>query len=472
MADSRPSKLTVAVDDDRLRERLAALLGEHAIEVTFVPRLGTRDLEQVDADAIVVQADDLDPAALGMLERAREEGAPGVVVLGAEEGAHDELRMVAAGASAVVDGTADRPELGEQLASLIEAEAAGGLDGPEAGGSAADPRLADFTSRSERMRDFVDLVRRVAESDSTLLISGETGVGKERLARAIHAESPRAKGQFIAVNCGALPENLLDSELFGHEKGAFTGATQARPGRFELAKGGTILLDEIGEMDQHLQVKLLTVLQRHEIRRLGAKAPTKVDVRVISATNRDLQGDVAEGRFREDLLFRLNVVQLEIPPLRQRREDLPQLIGRFLRHFKEVHGRPRLEGIDGAALKLMLEYDWPGNVREVVNVVERAVLLARGKRIQPADLPKGMLRGGGGAAPGVEGASQGHEHLHELPLQEAKRRMVEEFEREYLTHHLESTGGAVGEVAERAHINPRTLYDKMKRYGLDKGDFK
>ncbi len=475
--DDAPRRLRLAVEDPALREELAALLRREHIEVEFAPSLG--EGPPPEADVVVVRPPELGAGdeedggdAAAALLGAEEKDAPGVIVL-AEEGGEptEEARLVAAGALAVLDGSAADARLREQIVELTEAEAGGGLDGPEAGGAQAEPKLADFQSRSPRMRDFLDVVRRIADSDSTLLITGETGVGKERLARAVHAASARAAGPFVAVNCGALPENLLESELFGHERGAFTGADATRRGRFEEAEGGTILLDEIGEMPPHLQVKLLTVLQRREVRRLGSEEPRSVDVRVLSATNRDLAEDVAAGRFREDLLFRLNVVALAVPPLRERREDLPQLLGRFLRHFVGVHDRPDVQGFDREAMEALLRYDWPGNVREVVNVVERAVLLCEGERIRRADLPEAVWAGPGSRS-GEDAAEGVDDELWDLPLQEARRRLVEGFERRYLVHHLEATRGVVGETAARAGINPRTLYEKMRRYGLAKRDFR
>ena len=274
------------------------------------------------------------------------------------------------------------------------------------------------------MKDFVDLVKRVAESDTSLLICGETGVGKERLARAIHNQTERREGPFVSVNCGALPENLLESELFGHEAGAFTGATKQRKGRFEQASGGTILLDEIGEMPAHLQVNLLTVLQRREVTRLGGKTPISVDVRIIAATNRDLREDVKAGRFREDLFYRLNVVYLEIPPLRERPEDLPDLIGRFMRHFRRSLGRKNLMEITEEAMQVLLHHSWPGNVRELINVLERATLLARGDKITTQDLPP-SISGAASQQTLLADACDETRHvsqfLLELNLQDAKK---------------------------------------------------
>jgi len=437
--------------------------------VAYLPDMSQASSDRNEADVVVLRADHLNSSELpDVLTNAQDDGSPGVVVLGDEDGA-EEVELVAAGASAVLDIRSKRRELAEQLVELAEAEASGGLHGPEAGGSVAEPKFADFQSRSPLMRDFLDVVKRVASSDTTLLVAGETGVGKERLARAIHAESDRAQGPFVAVNCGALPENLLESELFGHEKGAFTGATAARAGHFEAAGRGTLFLDEVGEMPQHLQVKLLTVLQRHEVQPLGATRPKPVDVRIIAATNRDLAADVEEGRFREDLFFRLNVVSLVIPPLRDRIEDLPWLLGRFLRHFADVHDRAEVVGVDQDAMKALYRYSWPGNVRELVNVIERAVLLSNGKRIALENLPPAIRAE---PSPVSSSAKVAASELFGFPLHEARRRVVEEFERAYLDHHLRTTAGTLREAAQDAGINPRTLYEKMRRLGLRKEDYR
>jgi DNA-binding NtrC family response regulator len=312
-------------------------------------------------------------------------------------------------------------------------------------------------------------------SEASLLILGETGVGKERLARAIHAEGPRSKGPFMALNCGALPESLLESELFGHEEGAFTGATRSRKGYFELAHTGTIFLDEIGEMPLHLQVKLLRVLDEHRIQRVGAEKSIEVDVRVMAATNRDLEADVPAGRFRSDLFYRLAVVTLDIPPLRDRREDIRQLAQSYLEHFNTQTGRSGSK-IAAEALGSLEAYSWPGNVRELVNTMERAVLLADGDEIGTDDLPA-RIRTDDGSPRGAVSPFQWRfdsvpDDLLEKPLIEARNEVVSAFESRYLSDLLAATGGRIGEAAERACINERSLYDLMKRRGLKKESFK
>ena len=341
------------------------------------------------------------------------------------------------------------------------------------------PSLNDFVSRSPTMQAFMHIVRRVARSRTSVLIEGETGVGKERLARALHADGPRSTSPFVAVNCGALPESLLESELFGHEKGAFTGATRSRRGCFELADGGTLFLDEVGEIPFHLQVKLLRALQEREIQRVGGEQAFSVDVRVIAATNRDLQAEIAAGRFRRDLFYRLNVVTLLIPPLRARVEDIPDLVRSYVDHLATQIGSD-VEAIDPAALEALSAYDWPGNIRELINVIERSLLLCEGTTIERVHLPANLsgtslsvpaivlptLDADASVAPILDPA------LLARPLPEARRMVVDAFERAYLTALLTETRGRIKEVARRAGIQPRSLYDRMQRLGLDKQGFR
>jgi DNA-binding NtrC family response regulator len=341
-------------------------------------------------------------------------------------------------------------------------------------GSGEDPSFEDFEARSGTMRAFLAIVRRVIKSDSSLLVAGETGVGKEWLARAIHAQGPRARFPFVAVHCAGLPETLLESELFGHEEGAFTGAVRARRGMFELAHGGTIFLDEIGDMPLSMQVKFLRVLQDHRIQRLGSERSVSVDVRVIAASHQDLPFLVSRDLFRRDLYYRLAVVTLTVPPLRERREDIPGLVFSNLAQFSRRLSSGGLE-ISPAALSLLEHYDWPGNVRELINVLERAVLLASGPSIEVQDLPADLARGALPAPVRLQATPEAPVKSPEwlsqtLPVLRAAA--IEELERSYLRGQLEATGGKIGATARRAGIEPRSLYAKMKRYGLDKRDFR
>ncbi len=290
-----------------------------------------------------------------------------------------------------------------------------------------------------------DLVRSVAPTAATVLISGESGTGKELVARTIHLLSPRGKGAFVALNCAAIPETLLESEFFGHERGAFTGAIQARPGKFELAAGGTIFLDEIGELPMPLQAKLLRVLQERAFERVGGRKEIKVDVRVIAATNRDLQGEVAERRFREDLFYRLNVFPVTLPPLRDRADALPLLTDYFLRRFSREIGK-RLAGMDAAAMELLRAYPWPGNVRELQNVIERAVILAR-ERVTRSDLPEGVL------SASVHKGQDG-------------RGLLREAEREIIIKALQKHSGNRRLTAAELGVSRRTLQYKLKEFEL------
>jgi DNA-binding NtrC family response regulator len=292
----------------------------------------------------------------------------------------------------------------------------------------------------------LDVARRVAQVDSTVLVTGESGVGKERMARFIHNESARAGGPFVAINCGAVPENLLESELFGHVRGSFTGATQDRVGLFAAANGGTLLLDEIGEVPPAMQVKLLRVLQERQVRRVGENRSRPVDVRVLAATNRDLVEEIRAARFRQDLYYRLRVVEITIPPLRERREDILPLARSFLTATSAKTGR-RITGFSPDAAHQLLRYAWPGNVRELENAVERAVVLARRSRIDVEDLPPEV--GLAGPAVAVSGDV----------------RPLADVERDYIRSVLRAVGGNRAQAAAKLGIGAATLYRKLKQYG-------
>jgi DNA-binding NtrC family response regulator len=339
------------------------------------------------------------------------------------------------------------------------------------------PKLSDFISASPAMQAFMEVVDRVVDTDASLLILGETGVGKERLARAIHGESRRSDGPFVAVNCGALPETLLESELFGHEEGAFTGATRMRRGWFELAHGGTLFLDEIGEMPLHLQVKLLRALQERAIQPLGSEKAIRVDARVMAASNRDLERAVEQKEFRGDLYYRLGVVSLTLPALRDRSADIPALVANYIDHFATTIGRD-VSGIENGAMDALMRYLWPGNVRELMNVIERAVLLCSNERIGVQHLPRSIAGAGDTAAgpTGFPGASEGgvgtRSDWLDRTWRAVRRDMVAQLERAYLDALLAATGGRVGETARRAGMEPRSLYGKMRKHGLRKEDYR
>jgi transcriptional regulator with PAS, ATPase and Fis domain len=331
--------------------------------------------------------------------------------------------------------------------------------------------ISDFVAQSSAMKEMVKTLPRIARSNSSVLILGETGVGKERLARVLHMESPRRNGPFVPIHCGALPEALLESELFGHEQGAFTGATRARRGCFELAHNGTVFLDEIGEMPLHLQSKLLRVLESREIRRVGGEKTLTVDVRILAATNRELEEEVADKKFRRDLFYRLNVISLTLPPLTQRRDDIPELVHSYLLDQGNILGD--VNGISREALEALLEYNWPGNVRELYNVLERAILLCEADTLSVNDLPVTIT---GQIPPSITAtetpADIDFDALLSSPLKEAKQSLTDSFERTYLTHWLREKKGHLGAVAKVTGIDSRTLFNKMQIYKLDKQDYK
>ncbi|NMC44129.1 MAG: sigma-54-dependent Fis family transcriptional regulator, partial [candidate division Zixibacteria bacterium] len=301
----------------------------------------------------------------------------------------------------------------------------------------------------KQMTAIFQLIKDVAPSRSTVLISGESGTGKELIARAIHYHSERVEGPFIKLNCAALPEGLMESELFGHEKGAFTGAIRQTRGRFEMADGGTLLLDEISEIPLTLQGKLLRVLQEREFERVGSGTPMQVDVRIIATTNRNLKKEIAEGRFREDLFFRLNVIPIEVPPLRERPDDLPLLVDHFMKKYCAETGKV-INGVDDAAMRLFKAYHWPGNVRELENFIERAVVISRNKVLTTADFPQSLVLGK------IE--DQGGEFRVGMTVHEAEKLLI--------VRTLEEQSGNRTRAAEILGINPRTLRNKLHEYGM------
>ena len=317
----------------------------------------------------------------------------------------------------------------------------------------------NIVGESQPMREILALVKRVATSRATVLISGESGTGKELVARAIHQQSPRAGKTFVSVNCAALTETLLESELFGHERGAFTHAVSMRKGRFELADGGTLFLDEVAEMSPALQVKLLRVLQEMEFERVGGNKTIKVDVRVVAATNRELKEEVEDGRFREDLYYRLNVVHLHIPPLRERQEDIPPLATHFLKKYAQENARGEVH-LSPESMKLLLQYSWPGNVRELENVMERAVILCIQNLITASDLP-GELAG----EPRGESSRLNIDRF--IPLQTPLPEALEQIEEQMIRRALEQSGQVQVRAAEILGITKSLLQYKLKKYHLN-----
>jgi len=336
--------------------------------------------------------------------------------------------------------------------------------------------LGNIVGRSVKMREIFDILSKIAPTAATVVIEGETGTGKEVVAQTIHQMSPRKDKPFIVFDCGAVPESLIESELFGHEKGSFTGAIMTRKGLFEMAQGGTIFLDELGELSIDLQPKLLRVLEQREVRRVGSNKPIPINVRVVAATNRSLEDEVKEGRFREDLFYRLSVVRLFLPALRDRVVDIPLLVEHFLKHMDcnlDFDGERRLHAVQPEALAALMAYEWPGNVRELANAVERACSFAETDMLQLADLPDyiaGQRPRNVGSGP-IDAADDWSEvpaksDLKEQPFKEAKEQWISSFERDYIAELLSRHGGNISQAAREADIDRKYFRKLMTKYGI------
>jgi len=449
--EPRKGRILVADDEVNARTALAELLRDEGYEVEtaadafkalgkyaeFAPQVVLTDLKMPGMDGIE------------LVKRIRGQPDPAAVVVmtafGAVQSAVEAMR-----AGAVEYLT--KPLNFEELVLVLDHV----LDHQRLAAEARQlrARLDDRYARhniigsAPAMKWVFEVIDQVAPSRATVLITGESGTGKELVAAAIHQRSPRANGPFVKVHCAALAESLLESELFGHERGAFTGAVARREGRFSLADGGTLFLDEIGEISPSIQVKLLRFLQEHEFERVGGDRSIEVDVRVIAATNRDLAQRVKDGRFREDLYYRLNVVTLEMPPLRERKSDIPALAQFFFERFVKENGK-QLEGFTVEALDLLTRHDWPGNVRELENAVERAVVMAQGPRVEARHLPPTVVPRAGLETEGklaVPGAT------------------LEEMERYMILATLEATGGSTSKAAEMLGISVRKIQYKLHEY--------
>ena len=451
-------KILVVDDELGLRHTLSLILGEdgHAVVTAADGAAGLDAAREADPELVLcdVRMPGLDGFAF--LDRYREAGGRALVIMmsayGDDDAAVEAIRRGAYDFIAkpfradqvllVVRKAIEREGLRREVARLEDELEA--LRAP-----------SGVVGRSAAIAEVLALAAKVARHPSTVLITGESGTGKELVAHLIHAASPRAAGPFVAVNCGAIPEALLESELFGHARGAFTGATAERRGLFEEAHGGTLFLDELGELPPPLQVKLLRALQEGEVRRVGDNAARTVDVRVVAATARDLEADVAAGRFRSDLFYRVNVVRLHLPPLRDRSEDVPELVRHFVATFNRRLGID-VRTVTPAAMRALMEYPWPGNVRELENVVERAMVLAEGSAIDVDQLPAAIHRvGDGGSASLRDG------------LDLSVKRQTETLERTLIERALERTGGNRTRAAKLLELSHRALLYKIREYGLE-----
>ena len=465
---SRPH-LLLAEDEPNLRRVLAARLRRDGFEVMAVES-GTEALQALQRHHFDAVLTDLRmPGADGMevlrgaLERDRS--LP-VVILTAHGTVDLAVEALKRGAFDFLTKPFDREEL---RAVLQKATATRRLSAREPGPQA--PGRFGLVGESRPMQRVFEAVERVADTPATVLVTGESGTGKELVARALHEHSGRRDRPFVRVHCAAIPPGLLESELFGHEKGAFTGAVSARPGRFELADGGTLFLDEIGEVPLEMQAKLLRVLQEQEFERVGGVHTLRVDVRLVAATHRDLQQEVQQGRFREDLYYRLNVVRLHLPPLRERLEDIPLLVEHLTAKHARRLGRPAPTWT-AEAMDRLRAYRWPCNVRELENVVERALLFCEGERVAEAHLPEELRGEGGGDAESPSSAPL--PSLSELldgepegrGLKEVVREAKARLEREIIAQALERTGGNVTHAARLLKLSRKGLQLKMRELGL------
>ncbi len=446
-----PFRILVVDDEPAQRELVAGFLKKHGFEVTQAAdgRDALARFRREPFDLVLTDQRMPDLSGLELLQAARAVSPEAAVIVMTAYGTIETaVSAIKAGAADYLSKPLNLDELLHRIHQVRERQRLLTENRELREALAERHRVEGIIGESGQMQEVLSLVRRVAPSDATVLIRGESGTGKELIAKAIHYASPRAAGPLVKVNCAALPETLLESELFGHEKGAFTGAVSVRKGRFELADGGSLFLDEIGDLPLHLQVKLLRVLQEREFERVGTSRPTAVNVRVLAATHRTLEALVCDGRFRDDLYYRINVVTITLPPLRERREDLPLLIDHFVRAFATKNGKP-IRGLTGEAREVLLRYDYPGNVRELENLIERAVVLTRDEVIGLADLPLTLQdpptepETGAGLVAVVEGL---------------ERRMIRDA--------LDRAEGVQTRAAELLGISERVLRYKLKKYGL------
>ena len=454
-------RLLVVDDEPGLRRMLEILLRREGYEVVCANgyRTAIEAISQSPQPFPIILTDLAMPDGSGLDVLAgakRRSEATEVILITAHGTVDNAVRAVRAGAYDFVKKPFDTGELLALIGKALEKQAIV-AENRRLRAQILQASGPDIVGRSPAMRGVLDLIRRIAPTKTTVLITGDSGTGKERIARAIHDGSERRQRPFLVVNCGALPEALMESELFGHEKGAFTGASARHLGLFREAEGGTVLLDEVGELPLPLQVKLLRVLQEKSVRPVGATQEVQVDVRVLAATNRDVEQDVASGKFRQDLYYRLNVIRIPLPPLSQRREDIPALIERFVRRFAEEMGKD-VVGLTPDAMKVLQQYEFPGNVRELENVIERAVALAGARAIGLGDLPQEIS--GQAASPGPT--------LLRLPETGCDLDAVlGEVERRLLLEALERTGGVRKAAAKLLGISFRSLRYRLGKHALD-----
>ena len=469
MADTKealPKTILVADDEHNLRKVLGAILRRQGHHVIAVSDGAQAWAALADHEVHALITDLRMPKMDGMELLARTVKAyPGIpaIMLTAHGSVDNAVKAVKLGAFDYIEKPFEQKQIKQVVAKALRTQELRSQEIRLEGGDGDTGRFG-LVGQSPAMQGVYNIIEKVAGTPSTVLITGESGTGKELIARALHLESPRKDQPLIKVNCAAIPDTLIESELFGYEKGAFTGATRSKPGRFELADGGTLFLDEIGEIPSEMQVKLLRALQEGEFERVGGIKTISVDVRLVAATNRNLLEEIERGAFREDLYYRLNVVPIHVPPLRDRVVDISDLVDHILDKFRERLNK-EVTGVDQEAMRALMGYHWPGNVRELENMLERSILFCEEKVIAEEDLPEEVLNRAA-CAPPAAAAETAVPTDPDASLKDVVRAETERVERQMIIAALEETGGNVTHAARRLKISRKSLQTKMKEQGL------
>jgi two-component system response regulator AtoC len=453
-----PKKILVVDDEVNMRLVLKAMLKKEGYDVETAAD-GLEALALLHRHDITACITDLRMPKLdgmGLLNRMVEEypSIPVIIITahGTVETAVDALKK---GALDYITKPFDQEELKNVIGKAVKTRV---LSEEEVQLAATELDRGEIVGSSPSTAKIFEIIKKVAPTTTTILITGETGTGKELVANAIHMNSPRKLNPFIKINCSAIAENLIESELFGYEKGAFTGAVSSKPGRFELAHKGTLFLDEVGDLPREIQVKLLRVIQDHEFERVGGLQTIKVDVRLVAATNRNLQQRVKEGYFREDLFYRFNVMPIYVPPLRERKEDIPELVSYFIEKFNRKLGR-QIAGVDPEVMELLLDHDWPGNIRELENLAERLVLMAKGDQIVMGDVPAELIEA-------VEEKAQTAAPDEKRSIKELIREKTGDIEKQMIVKVLAECEGNISKAARQLGLSRRGLHLKLAKYNL------
>ena len=456
------NKILIVDDELNMRLVLQAMLKKEGYAVTTASN-GMEALKILKADQMDIVVTDLKMPKLdgmGLLgEIIRDYPSIPVIIITAHGTIATAVDALKKGAFDYITKPFEQDELKQVIQKAVKTRR---LDEDEALLNPDDIDRYGIIGSSDRITEIFETIKRVAPTTTTILITGETGTGKELIARAIHRNSPRKNNPFIKINCAAIPESLMESELFGYEKGAFTGAATKKQGRFELAHKGTLFLDEVGELPKDMQVKLLQVIQEQEFERVGGLQTIKVDVRLITATNRNLFEDVKDGRFREDLYYRLNVIPAHLPPLRERKEDIPVLIDFFIEKFNKKLDRS-VKYIDEKVTNLLIQYAWPGNIRELENLVERMILMARDDTITFADLPSELKTA-------IESDSSDPSGIRQKPFKDIMKNHMEDIEKQMIISVLEECGNNVTRAAKQLGLSRKGLQLKMMKYKLRRSE--